>query len=337
MRDEMVSFYSEGLKIEALVRRPDEKPTGPKGYPVIIHGPGYLGLANSRVWRFYNEVFVKAGFAVIAPNYRGFGGSEGERGWILPDVQLQDLVNTLSFVETVGDFDASRIGAYGHGGTGGGNAILLAGVDQRIKCVAAQSPIADGATWLRSMRRNYEWLAFLERVEANARKRALEGRGEIVDPREEIMVATPQRKQEVARAAADKANTDQTVGSEFHLASVEHILRYRPIDYIKKISPRPVLLISLKRDAVTPEYLGSELLFEQALAPKTLVRQNEAITHYHSYERNLDLVGPILADFYHKHLVDSRLSVFRSDATGIAVEHVGLQGAVSEKGKGGRT
>jgi len=322
LRDEIVSFYSEGLKIEALVRRPDTPP-GPRGYPVIIHGPGYLGLANSRVSRFYNEVFCKEGFAVVAPNYRGFGGSEGERGWILPDVQLQDLVNTLTYIETVADFDASRIGAYGHGGTGGGNAIMLAGVDWRIRCVAAQSPIADGATWLRSMRRNYEWLVLLERVETNARKRVLEGRGEIVDPREEIMVATPQRKQEVARAAADKANTDQTVGSEFHLASVEHILRYRPIDFVRKISPRPILVISLNRDAVTPEYLGAELLFEQALAPKTLVRQNEAITHYRSYEQNLDLVGPILADFYREHLVDSRLSVFRSTPEGVTVEHVG--------------
>jgi uncharacterized protein len=318
----MVSFYSEGLKIEALVRRP-EGPPGSRGYPVIIHGPGYLGLANSRVSRFYNEVFCKEGFAVVAPNYRGFGGSEGERGWILPDVQLQDLVNTLTYVETVADFDALRIGAYGHGGTGGGNAIMLAGVDHRIKCVAAQSPIADGATWLRSMRRNYEWLALLERVDANARTRVLEGRGEIVDPREEIMVATPQRKQEVARTAADKANTDQTVGSEFHLASIEHILRYRPIDYIRKISPRPILVISLNRDAVTPEYLGAELLFEKALAPKTLVRQNEAITHYRAYEQNLDLVGPILADFYRQHLVDTRLSVVRSAPTGLTVEHVG--------------
>jgi uncharacterized protein len=173
------------------------------------------------------------------------------------------------------------------------------------------------------MRRNYEWLALLERVDANARTRVLEGRGEIVDPREEIMVATPQRKQEVARAAADKANTDQTVGAEFHLASIEHILRYRPIDYIRKISPRPILVISLNRDAVTPEYLGAELLFEKALAPKTLVRQNEAITHYRSYEQNLDLVGPILADFYRQHLVDTRLSLVRSAPTGLTAEHVG--------------
>ena len=74
----------------------------------------------------------------------------------------------MTFVEAVDDLDADRLGTYGHGGTGGGNAIMLGGVDTRVKCVAAQSPVADGATWLRSMRRNHEWLAYLERIEANA-------------------------------------------------------------------------------------------------------------------------------------------------------------------------
>ncbi len=319
MRQEKVNYYSEGLKIEALVFRPEAPPSGGK-YPVIVQGPGYLGLAESPVSILYNEVFCKAGFAVIAPNYRGFGDSEGERGWILPHVQLQDLINTVTYAETVADFDPARIGTYGHGGTGGGNAIMLCASDPRVKCIAAQSPIADGAAWLRSMRREHEWLSFLDRIEANARKRLLEGRGEIVDPREEIMVATPQR-----RAVTAKSGVDTKVGSEFHLASVEHILRYRPLDVVAKIAPRPIFLISLKRDVVTPADLGAELLFEKALAPKTLVRQNEAITHYQSYRQNLDLTGPLLVDYFRRHLVDSRLTVFHAEAGGLSVEHVGLK------------
>jgi hypothetical protein len=318
VREERVEFFSEGLRINALVRRPDTPPPGGRGYPVIVQGPGYVGLAESPISRLYHEVFVAAGFATVSPNYRGFGGSEGERGWILPDQQLQDLVNTLTFIETVEDLDAERIGTYGHGGTGGGNAILLGSVDQRVRCVAAQSPIADGATWLRSMRRNYEWLAYLERIEANARKRVREGKGELVDPREEIMVATPQR-----RAEATRPQTDRQIGADFHLASVEHILRYRPIDFVAHLAPRPLLLISLRRDVVTPEDQGAERLFEVARPSKTLVRQNEAITHYRSYEKNLDIVGPLLVDFFQAHLVSSRLTVFREEPAGLRVEHVG--------------
>jgi pimeloyl-ACP methyl ester carboxylesterase len=316
VRDEWVNFYSEGLKIEALLRRPDGDPP-PGGYPVILQGPGYIGLAESPISKLYNEVFCKAGFAVIAPNFRGYGNSEGEKGWILPDQQIVDMINTLTYVETVRDFDARRIGCYGHGGTGGGNAIMLAGMDDRVRAVAVQSPVADGITWLRSMRRHYEWLAYVERIEEHRRQRVLTGKGEIVNPREEIMVATPQR-----RAEATRNVTDKRLGDEFQLASVEHMLRYRPIDYIERIAPRPVFIIALKRDVVTPEDLGAEALYAKAKEPKYLLRQNEALSHYRSYETNLDLVGGELVKFYQKHLTSAPVTLVATTAAGVAATQI---------------
>ena len=317
MREEYVHYYSEGLKIEAIIRRPETAaPAG--GYPVIIQGPGYIGLAESPISKLYNEVFCNAGFAVIAPNYRGYGNSEGEKGWILPDLQIQDLINTCTYCETVADFDAQRIGCYGHGGTGGGNAIIFTAYDDRIKAVAVQSPVSDGITWLRSMRRNYEWLAYVERIEEHRRQRVLTGKGDIVNPREDIMVATPQRRAEATRNA-----TDQRLGNEFQLASVEHMLRYRPIDFVDKLSPRPIMVIALKRDVVTPEDLGAERLYAAAKEPKYLVRQNEALSHYRSYESNLDVVGKALTDFYEKYLVKSRISVLSSQDGATTIEHIG--------------
>ena len=158
MREERVEYYSEGLRINALIRRPETPPAGARGTRSSSRARGTWAWPTAPSPSLYHEVFVAAGFATVSPNYRGYGGSEGERGWILPDVQLQDLVNTVTLVETVEDLDAGRLGAYGHGGTGGGNAILLGAVDRRVRCVAAQSPIADGATWLRGMRRHHEWL-----------------------------------------------------------------------------------------------------------------------------------------------------------------------------------
>jgi hypothetical protein len=316
MREEWVNFYSEGLKLEALIRRPDTSPPE-GGYPVILQGPGYIGLATSEISALYNKVFCDAGFAVIAPNFRGYGNSEGEKGWILPELQIVDMINTVTYCETVEDFDLGAIGCYGHGGTGGGNAIMLAAQDKRVKAVAVQSPIADGPTWLRSMRRNYEWLEYLDRIEKNARQRVLTGKGEIVNPREDIMVATPQRRAEATRRA-----TDKTLGDEFHLGSVEHLARYRPVDYIERIAPRPVMIISLHRDVVTPEDHGAFALFEKAKAPKYLVRQNEALSHYKSYEANLGEIGKELTGFYSKYLKQSRISVIADEATGSTVREI---------------
>ena len=89
------------------------------------------------------------------------------------------------------------------------------------------------------------------------------------------------------------------------------------------LAGRPLLLISLHRDVVTPEDQGAELLYRVAGPPKTLIRQNEPITHYRSYERNLDLVGPLLVDFFRSALVTSRLTVSREGMAGLVVEHVG--------------
>jgi hypothetical protein len=227
------------------------------------------------------------------------------------------MINTVTFCETVEDFNAGAIGCYGHGGTGGGNAIMLAAQDQRIKAVAVQSPIADGPTWLRSMRRNYEWLEYLDRLERNARQRVLTGKGEIVNPREDIMVATPQRRAEATRRA-----TDKILGNEFHLASVEHLTRYRPLDYIERIAPRPVMIISLHRDVVTPEDHGAFTLYEKAKAPKYLVRQNEALSHYKAYEANLGEVGQELTSFYGRYLSSSRISVLSEEPTTSSVREI---------------
>ena len=324
MRENRVRFFSEGLHIEALVRRPDTVPESDRGYPVIVHGPGWVGLADSPISALYHEKFIEAGFAVVSPDYRGYGNSEGERGWILPNDQLQDLYNTITYVETVDDLDCDRVGVYGHGGTGGGNAIILAATDPRVRCVAAQSPIADGPTWIRSMRAQHEWLSFKERVRDNARRRVLEGVGELVDPREELMVATPQR-----RAEHTRKGTDAQIGGDFHLAIAEHLMRYRPADYIGKIAPRPLLLISLTDDVVTPEDQGAELLHELAGEPKTLVRQNEAITHYRSYEKNLDVIAPLLIDFFRAGTQISRLTVDRRIGGVHTIDRVGELGEKS--------
>ena len=49
-----------------------------------------------------------------------------------PHRQLQDLDNAVTYLETRDDVDADAIGIFGSGGTGGGNAILLAAADAAV-------------------------------------------------------------------------------------------------------------------------------------------------------------------------------------------------------------
>ena len=100
MQTTPVSYFSEGQRISAVWRTPDHQ--GP--YRAIVQGPGWLGLKDAKLYVRYHEALVDAGFAVLVIDYRGFGDSEGDRGYLSPAWQLQDLVNAVTYLTTRDDF-----------------------------------------------------------------------------------------------------------------------------------------------------------------------------------------------------------------------------------------
>ena len=276
MRTERVSFFSAGYRLVVVLHLP-EASAGVR-FPVLVHGPGWLEASCSTITEPFHEAFADAGYAVLHYQSRGNGESEGEPGWIRPFDQIEELSNAAMYAESRPELDASRMGLFGLGGTGAGNAIYAAAFDQRIRCVIAQNVVADGADWLRRMRREYEWKEFVQRVRANQLRRVLENKDELVDPTEELMVATPERK----------AAGMPTPGRIFHLGSAEALLRYRPADVVHLISPRALLMTCIADDVVTPEHHAREL-YRRAGPPKRLVRQTGAKV-YEAYHQNFALL-----------------------------------------------
>jgi dipeptidyl aminopeptidase/acylaminoacyl peptidase len=137
-----VEFFSDGIKLRGFLRLPDVLPEEP--LPGLVHGPGWLGMAEAQSYVSWHEGLTAAGYAVLAFDYRGFGRSDGERGWVKPDWQLDDWLNAVTYLETRPEVNRYRLGSFGIGGTGGGNAIYSAAVDSRIRAVVAQSVVADG-------------------------------------------------------------------------------------------------------------------------------------------------------------------------------------------------
>src|SRR5438094_779204 len=79
VKTETVEFYSEGARLRGFLHRPD---AAADRLPFIVQGPGWLGLADAKLYAPYHEAFTDAGFAVLIFDYRGFGESEGDRGTI---------------------------------------------------------------------------------------------------------------------------------------------------------------------------------------------------------------------------------------------------------------
>jgi dienelactone hydrolase len=301
MRKEKVSFFSEGNKLNSDIYLPDDDKGKP--WPGIVQGPGFLGLRDAKHYALMFEKLCAAGYACLCFDYRGWGDSEGkDRQWVMPMWQVEDIRNAISYMQTRADVDPNRIATYGSGGTGGGNAVYVAAIDERVKCAVCYLGISNGRDWLHCMRREYEWVDYLKRIDEDRKKRALTGAGEIVSAREEIMVATPERKTTtIKKEVADK------IPDQMPLQCAEAIIEYSPEDVVHKIAPRGVLFVAVENDAVTPE-AQSVTLYEKAGEPKKLVIFRQT-THYGIYNDYFNEVAANVVDWYNRHLKYDKIAI----------------------------
>lgn len=286
MNEQTVEFYSHGIRVSGILRTPDEG----SNEGGIVQGPGWLGLADAQLYLPYHEAMTAAGFSVLIFDYRGFGDS-GE-GTLSPKTQLEDLVSAVTYLSTLDGID--RIGVFGSGGTGGGNAVLLAAVDERVSCAVSQVPVSDGADWLKRMRStDEEWQVFLGRLSADRQQRVLTGISEKVHPREEIMIPSAER-----RTTTVKKDVDGRTPTEVPLSSADEILAYQPGEVAAKVAA--LMIVAVEDDLVTPTD-HAEALYAAARAPKRLVMQHNT-THYAAYKQYGDTVIPLMVEWFERHM-----------------------------------
>jgi dipeptidyl aminopeptidase/acylaminoacyl peptidase len=306
-----VSFFSEGERVAALWRTPD----GATGrLRAVVQGPGWLGLKDAKLYVRYHQALTDAGFGVLVFDYRGFGDSEGEKV-LSPARQLQDLRNAVTYLTTREDVDADAIGVFGSGGTGGGNAVLLAAVDPRVRAAVSQLPVADGRDWLHRMRSEHEWLAFLADLEEDRKARVTDGKGRLVHPREEIMVPTPER-----RATTIKADVDDRIPTAVSLAAADEILDYRPLTAAESLTT-PLLVVGVEGDATTPTD-HAVALYDAAQGPRKLIMQRHT-THYAAYDRYWEQVTPAIVDWFSRYIANGKVVITSAAEREQTVQYLG--------------
>lgn len=136
-----VRFFSEGLELAGTLRLPDDLKPGERR-PAVVCCQGFSLVKE--VWLPDNaRALNRAGFVTLSLDYRGFGESAGEpRCRLVPQQQVQDVRNGLTFLETVDEVDASRLGVFGIS-LGASVAAGVAGVDARVKALVAVAGPAD--------------------------------------------------------------------------------------------------------------------------------------------------------------------------------------------------
>jgi pimeloyl-ACP methyl ester carboxylesterase len=133
--DRLVSFFSEGVKLAGVLRVPDQARPGEK-LPAVICCQGF-GLVKEVWLPNYARALNRAGYITLNLDYRGFGESGGEpRCRLVPQAQVEDIRNALTFLETVPEVDSARMGLFGIS-LGASVATACAGKDPRAKALVA--------------------------------------------------------------------------------------------------------------------------------------------------------------------------------------------------------
>lgn len=130
-----VSFFSEGHRLAAHLRLPDDLRPGERR-PAIICCQGFSLVKEVWLPR-HAEALNRAGYITLHLDYRFFGESEGQpRCRLVPRAQVEDVRNALTFLETVPEVDATKLGLFGIS-LGGSVAAAAAGLDERVKALIA--------------------------------------------------------------------------------------------------------------------------------------------------------------------------------------------------------
>lgn len=143
-----VRFTSAGERCEGDLWLPAAT-TGERP-PLVILGHG-LGATRAMGLAAYAERFCAAGLAVLAFDYRHFGGSAGEpRGLIAIPRQLADWGAAIAFARTLDDIDHERVAIWGTS-FGGGHVLSVAAHTRSVAAVVAQCPFTDGLASARTL------------------------------------------------------------------------------------------------------------------------------------------------------------------------------------------
>ena len=130
------------------------RPRSIKMPAIIVMAHGFAAERSFGLAKFAKQ-FAQAGYAVVAFDYRGFGGSTGKpRGLVSIQQQLQDWRNILQQVQKRKDINTRQIIVWGVS-LSGGHVLKLASELRFIQAIIAQTPYIDGQESLKLYPKKY--------------------------------------------------------------------------------------------------------------------------------------------------------------------------------------
>ena len=245
-------------------------PEGTSGkLPAISMAHGYAGVRQHGIEGFAQS-FAENGFVVLLHDHRGFGASGGEpRQDVDPWRQIADWRRAISFLETVPEVDAKRLGVWGTS-YAGGHVMVLGATDRRIKCVVSQVPTISG--FEQGLRRiPPEGVAAIDEAFAQDERDQFNGK-----PLRRQAIVSADGSIPASYRAKDAIDfylqplPDGVWKNEVTVRSTRAARMYEPGNWVTRVSPTPLMMVVALNDTITVTDLALAA-YERALEPKRLV------------------------------------------------------------------
>ncbi|MCF6095321.1 alpha/beta hydrolase [Microaerobacter geothermalis] len=247
---EKVSFKNRyGITVAAVMYLAKDIDKSQK-YPAIIVGTPYGGVKEQGAG-IYAQAMAERGFAAIAfdESYNGESGGE-PRHVSSPDIFVEDFSAAVDYIGTRPFVDRNKIGVIGICGSGG-FAITAAQVDRRIKAVAAVSMYDMSRVmrngWMDSMTDEQRG-QMLDQLGEQRWKDFESGSPELTPafPSEPVDIIPegldPISKEFFEYYAMKRGHHPNSIGA-FTKTSAMSFMNFPLMNYIKSVSPRPILFI----------------------------------------------------------------------------------------------
>lgn len=250
-----------------------KKNSGEDKKPVIVLCHGFCGIREILLPAFA-DAFARAGFAAITFDYRGFGDSDGERGRLVPALQIADILSVVRWVQQQPALDAQRIGLWGTS-FGGCHVFAAAAEAAEIKCVVSQLAFADGEAIVSGQMSEEEKNAFIATLDKMAEKQKNSGK--------EMMVSVNRVLSDAESKAFFEENRTRYPQMDIKIPflTVRETLQYKPAIYAARVKC-PTLVVIAGKDTVNPPEQGRALFAAVGAQEKELYEQADA-RHYDIY------------------------------------------------------
>lgn len=266
----LVTTHTVTPEIALTLRRPAEHDQA----PVVILCHGFCGIQQILLPR-YAEAFSEVGYATITFDYRGFGASGGERGRLVPSMQIEDICSVIDWASRVPELDGQRIALWGTS-LGGGHIFAAAVERPQVKCLISQMGFADGEIIVTGTMSNEEKQSFIATLEKMVEKRERQGK--------EMFVSITKVLGDEESKAFFEANKEQYPSMDIKIPflTVYETLRYKPYQSAEKVDC-PTLVVIAGEDTVNAPQQGIALYESVKSSEKKLYIEPEA-KHYDLYD-----------------------------------------------------